>query len=250
MFKYCASICFGVMLVMGGAALAEDELSDLHELNDPDTVFPESEPPFIEFTPPDSSLDPDDVFLDAEPPFFVPMPPEFPVAPVDDGLSQRGFPQFDSSLFPPYEPRLIDLIMPPVIPLVPVDGDLSDGLQAVANGVVSVFRDDLINELPEYFPGPSGMLDQFGNFIAEHPYASVGLGAGVLIVANVGAQAGLEEYGDNLNKDSVTIPIPAYQNQNLTIPYLDITIGLILGLEIKQNVTEPDWILMNGMIRF
>lgn len=103
---------------------------------------------------------------------------------------------------------------------------------------------------PELFPGPANTLDQLSNFIKENPYVSAGLGAGVLIVANVGVQAGLEEYGDNLNKDSVTIPIPAYQNPDFTIPLIDITIGLILGVEIQQNATEPDWILMNGVIRF
>lgn len=133
------------MLVMGGVGLAEDELIDM---NDPDTVFPESEPPFIEFTPPDSLLNPA-VFPESEPPFITPMPPvEFPDAPVVEDLGDLRVIQFDPSLFPPNEPRMMELNMPPVIPLVPVDGDLSDGLQAVANGVVSVFRDDLINELP------------------------------------------------------------------------------------------------------
>lgn len=236
------------MLVMGGAALAEDELSDLHELNDPDTVFPESEPPFIEFTPPDSSLDPDDVFLDAEPPFFVPMPPEFPVAPVDDGLSQRGFPQFDSSLFPPEDPRMIELIMPPAIPGVPEDGDYGDAAQAGVQAVLATIGNTVVDDLRDYFPGPVNMIDRARDLASEHPYATAGLGSGLLIGATILADAGLDEYGDNVNQDSVTIPIPAYQNPDVRIPRTDNTIGISVSSEIERNVSADDWVwIMIGL---
>lgn len=225
MFIFCAAICFGVMLGMGGVALAEDELI---QLRDPDAVFPESEPPFI-----------------------VPLPPvEFPVAPVIEDLGDMRVIPLNPALFPSNDPRMMEYTMPTPIPIVPEDGDYGDAAQALLQVGVTFVREDLVNELTEQFPGPASTLDQIGNFIEEHPYASTGLGAGALILANVGAQAGLEEYGDNLNMDSVTIPIPAYENPDFTIPFFDITIGLFLGVEIQQNVTEPDWIRMNGVIRY
>ena len=234
---------------MGGVVLAEDELIDLNDPNYPDMVFPESEPPFIEFTPPDPLLNPA-LFPDEDPP-ILPLPPsEFPVAPVDEDLGDLRVIQLNSDLFPPEEPRLIDLVIPPAIPLVPVDGDLSDGLQDVFQAGLTTIQGDLINEFSEMFPGPANTLDRIGNLAAQHPYASAGLGAGVLIVANVAAQAGLETYGDNLHMNSVTVPIGTYQNPNFTIPYLNLTFGFILSGSIQQNVGEPDWVRVNGVIRF
>ena len=227
---------------MGGAVLAEDQPLD------PDMVFPENEPPFIdpllpiEF--PVASTDPDSVFPDEEPPVFVLMPPvEFPEAPVfpeEDGYRVAGPPQLNPALFPHDESRVIEYTMPPAIPDVPKDGDLSDGLQSVFQAGWETIQDDLIEEVTEMFPGPANMLDQLGNLASEHPYATAGFGAGLLIVGTVATQAGLEEYGDNLNIDSVKMPLPPYQNDNLQIPFLNYTIGISVSGEIKLFMNTAD----------
>ena len=120
---------------MGGAVLAEDQPLD------PDRVFPENEPPFIdpllpiEFPNTPTSTDPDSVFPENEPPFIGPMPPvEFPEAPAfpeDDGYSVAGPPQYDPDLFnpdlfSPDESRMIEYTMPLAIPVVPKDGDIGE----------------------------------------------------------------------------------------------------------------------------
>lgn len=64
------------------------------------------------------------------------------------------------------------------------------------------------------------------------------------------ADAGLDEYGDNLNQNSVTIPIPEYQNTNLRIPLSDNTIGITVGGEIERNVSGDDWVRMMLELNF
>ena len=238
---------------MGGAVLAEDQPLD------PDMVFPENEPPFIdpllpiEFPDTPTSTDPDSVFPENEPPFIGPMPPvEFPVAPEfpeEDGYRVAGPPLWNLDLFPPDESRMIEYTMPLAIPDVPKDGDLSDGLQSVFQAGWETIQDDLIEEVTEMFPGPANMLDQLGNLASEHPYATAGFGAGLLIVGTVATQAGLEEYGDNLNIDSVKMPLPPYQNDNLTIPGTNITIGIRVNGEIKVFLDTAQ-LYLNTEIKF
>ena len=238
---------------MGGAVLAEDQPLD------PDMVFPENEPPFIdpllpiEFPDTPTSTDPDSVFPENEPPFIGPMPsvefPEAPAFPEDVGLSIWGPPPLNPALFPPDDPRLFGFTMPPVIPFVPKDGDIGDGLKSVANGVVAEYRDDVIDYATEMFPKAADTLDQLGNLASEHPYATAGFGAGLLIVGTVATQAGLEEYGDNLNIDTVKMPLPPYQNDNLQIPFLNYTIGISVSGEIKLFLNTAD-VYLKTEIRF
>ena len=244
MFKFCAAIGFGLMLVMGGAVLAEDQPLD------PDMVFPENEPPFIDPLPPiefpdtPTSTDPDSVFPENEPPFIGPMPsvefPEAPEFPEEDGFSVAGPPLWNLDLFPPDESRVIEYTMPPAIPDASKDGDLEDGLQAVLQAGLTTIQDDLVSEFTERFPGATDALDQLGNLASEHPYATAGFGAGLLIVGTVATQAGLEEYGDNLNIDTVKMPLPPYQNDNLQIPFLNYTIGISVSGEIKLFMNTAD----------
>ena len=227
---------------MGGAVLAEDQPLD------PDMVFPENEPPFIdpllpiEF--PVASTDPDSVFPDEEPPVFVLMPPvEFPEAPVfpeEDGFSVAGPPQLNPALFPHDESRVIEYTMPPAIPDVPVDGDYGDALQGLGQAGLATIGDEAVDYATEVFPEAADMLDHIRDLASEHPYVSTGLGAVLLTGATVATQAGLAEYGDNLNIDSVKMPLPPYQNDNLQIPFLNYTIGISVSGEIKLFMNTAD----------
>ena len=232
--------------------------------SDESGLFPDEEPPFYEDMPVEFPEDPDyfgestfeqsGPFPDEESSLFPDLPPdEFQAGPdylADSpafGIDLFGPPPVDPNpLFASPQPRVIEYVMPPPIPPVPVDGDLTDGLEKVLQAGLDTVKDDLITQvqeqvqeaLPNTTETATEMVNQLGDFATEHPILA-GTGASLLAAAaDKAANAGLEEYGDYFNANSLKIPLP--KSPGVVVYWLGFPVQITITGGIVINAFDQD----------
>ncbi len=114
-------------------------------------------------------------------------------------------------------------------------------MQALAEAFWEQHGDDIVEDLRSTYPDPFDLADAAGDLAGEHPIITTGIGIGVGIGTDLLAEEILEEYGDNLGIDTITIPIPDYEVGDVMIWPYEFPINVTIGGEMEINTIDPDW---------
>lgn len=136
-----------------------------------------------------------------------------------------------------------------MIPVQPTDGDLDDLGQALWEILWAQYEDDVMAEVHQAIPPVLlDMTDHMQDLASQHPYITGGIGVGTVVGSVFLGNEFLDEYGSDLNVNTIPINIPLITLPDMTIWPYTFPIGVSAGGGIELNTNTPD--IYRGMVEF